>query len=334
MSIASRIAFMSGLVVLGCASQACSLSSTADRFREAVPQQGDVALNVPGGNGTGPGTGAGTRSVRAGLHIKTGNEGGSSTTATSYGFTREITTAVDSTTAVIVGSIWAIANIEPTTLEDKKAVWGPSEDSSALEPVIWRFTVNEVATDEYDYALEGKPKAGGDYLPVLSGHGYGNAHPDHKKGWFQANNDNFKKLDPSSAENEGTTKITYDLKQLPSTINVELRPKAEEGSLDVDVTHATGGAGSVRIHGTFDIDKEDDAAAASKLENVEMTSRWDASGAGRSEWTFSGGDLPIASVTATECWSTSFSRVYYKDSADSQPTEGAETACAVSAAKE
>jgi hypothetical protein len=62
-----------------------------------------------------------------------------------------------------------------------------------------------------------------------------------------------------------------------------------------------------------------------------MLSRWATTGAGRSQWTFSGGDLPIASVTANECWSTSFARVYYKDTVNYQPATGEESTCAFGA---
>jgi hypothetical protein len=61
-----------------------------------------------------------------------------------------------------------------------------------------------------------------------------------------------------------------------------------------------------------------------------MHSRWDEAGAGRADTDVSGGDLPatIPSVHATECWDARFERVYYTDTASTQPTTGALTACA------
>lgn len=321
MTFASRLVFVTGLLGIVGAAEGCAVSSDsaseADRFREAIPVKEDVSLGVPGGASA-----AGqpsTKSVGSGLHIATEGAGGS---PTSYQFTRAITGAVDLTTAIILGGIWAIVNTEPTSLETKKAVWGPGS-GNALDPEIWRFTVTEVGDREYDYVLEGQKKSGGDWLPVLTGHGYGKSRPEHRMGWFQANNDNFRALDPNGHD-EGTTKITYDLRQLPATINVELRPTPEKGSLDVNVTHDTGGAGGVRIAGTVDLED----AKNTKLETVDMRSRWASTGAGRSQWTFSGGDLPIASVTASECWSPAFASIYYKDSVDYQPATGDEAACA------
>lgn len=318
-----RLAFVAGLFVVVSAAAGCTASPTsdADRFREPLPEQSDVALDVPG-NTAQPGA---VTTKSAGLHVATGN--GGNDTASSYQFTRAITGAVDVTTAVILGGIWAIVHAEPTSIEAKKAVWGPGS-ANALDPAVWRFTVTEVGDAEYDYVLEGQNKSGGDWLPVLNGHGYGKSRAEHRQGWFLANNDNYETLDPANGHDEGTTKITFDLKQLPATIDVELRPAPAKGSLDIGVTHEAGGGGKVTIAGTTDIDD----AKNTKLETVAMTSRWNATGAGRSDWSFAGGDLPIASVTASECWSATFSRVFYKDSVDYQPATGDAGTCAFSAA--
>jgi hypothetical protein len=323
MTFASRLIAVTGLlgVVLaaeGCASSSDRPSDEADRFREALPLEEDVKLAVPSNGAAG-----GTTTKSAGLHIATDGAGGS---ATSYQFTRTITGAVDFTTAVILGGVWAIVHSPPSSLEAKKAVWGPGS-GNALDPAQWRFTVTEVGDKEYDYVLEGQLKAGGAWLPVLDGHGYGKERAEHRQGFFRANNDNYRSLDPQNGHDEGTTKITFDLTKLPATIDVELRPSPEKGSLDIKVTHESGGAGRVSITGTGDIDE----SKATKLENIEMLSRWATTGAGRSQWTFSGGDLPIASVTANECWSTSFARVYYKDTVNYQPATGEESTCAFGA---
>jgi hypothetical protein len=63
----------------------------------------------------------------------------------------------------------------------------------------------------------------------------------------------------------------------------------------------------------------------------EWPRRRNATGAGRSDWTFAGGDLPVPSVDATECWSASFARTYYEDTASYQPTTDDKATCAFSA---
>jgi hypothetical protein len=55
-----------------------------------------------------------------------------------------------------------------------------------------------------------------------------------------------------------------------------------------------------------------------------------ASGAGRADMVVSGGSLPAGFVVhATECWDTSFARVYYVEDVDATKNEGAESACAL-----
>jgi hypothetical protein len=314
----------SGGVVLFAAvlalAEGCAPADDAARFREPIPAKEQVALGVPG-NSDGSAGAAKTQ----GLHIAT-LDGTTAATAKWYGLTRELTNGVDGVTAIILGGIWVLVNTPPTTIDSKKATWGPSEPSG-LESTSWRLTVNEVGDAEYDYVLEGQSKNGGNWLTVLTGHGYGKTRPEHDQGWFQADNDAYRTLEPVLGHDYGTTKVTYDLQKLPATIDVALRPGGDKGSLDVDVTHETGGAGQVTITGLTDIDP----SKATKLEDVSVLSRWESNGSGRADIVLKNGDLPFT-VDATECWSPSFSRVYYKDTVNFEPPTGDPAACALPAA--
>jgi hypothetical protein len=297
----------------------CAPVDDADRFREPLPVQDEVSLGVPS-------HGASSSTKTQGLTIQTTNDlGGATTNAQYYALTRAITGGVDGVTGVILGGIWAIVHTTPTSLSAKSAVWGPGS-SNALEPAIWRFTVNEVGDAEYDYVLEGQPKSGGAWMSVLTGHGYGKSRPEHGQGWFQADNDAYKKLEPDLGHDQGTTKVTYDLRQIPVTLAVELRPGGNLGSLDILVTHEAGGAGEVSIKGSTDLD----ASKATKLEDIDLASRWMTDGSGRADLTAKDGDLPFT-VTATECWSTTFQRVFYKDSVNFEPASGDPKSCTLAA---
>jgi hypothetical protein len=60
-----------------------------------------------------------------------------------------------------------------------------------------------------------------------------------------------------------------------------------------------------------------------------IRSRWQPTGAGRSDVSISGGDLGLnVTVTASECWDASFGEVYYTDSATWKPTSGDPSLCA------
>jgi len=284
-------------------------SDDADRFREPIPVKEEVALAVPNATST----------TTQGLRIAT--NGTSGEVARWYKLTREFTGGVDGATALILGGVWAIVNTPPTSIENKKAVWGPGS-GNALEPAVWRFTVTEVGNAEYDYVLEGQPKSGGDWRTVLRGKGYGKSRPEHRQGTFTIDNDAYRTLEPTYGKDEGTAKFVYDLRGTPSSIDVELRPPAAKGWIDLRVKHEAKGAGSIVVEGLGDLDE----SKATKLEDVKVTSRWTLNGSGRADVSIKNGDLPFP-VDATECWSPSFARVYYKDTADFEPPVGTESSC-------
>lgn len=315
------VSVVSGSFAAGCATN----PDDSERFREAIPTQEQVALRVPGAEAANTGS-VGKQSFSGGLRIAT--LPGADPTARYYRFTRDITNAVDFGTAVILGSVWAIVHTDPTSIDAKTAVWGPGA-ASALEPAVWKLTVKEVGAAEYDYLLEGQPKGGGAWLTVMQGHAYGKSSPQHETGSFEWDNDNYRKLDPARAKDDGKTKVSYDLKKLPATIAVELRPSASKAWADVTVTHQDAGAGAVEITGLGDIDD----TKTTQLEDVHLLSRWTSKGAGRADIELRNGDLPFT-VTARECWSESFARVYYEDTVSFEPASGAESACALPAITE
>ena len=313
------VALFASVLVLA-VGEGCAPVDDAARFREPIPAKEQVALSVPG---NGSGTAGATKTQ--GLHIAT-LDGTTATTAKWYGLTREVTNGIDGVTAVILGGIWILVNTPPSSVEPKKAVWGPSQPDG-LESTSWRFTVNEVGDAEYDYVLEGQSKSGGGWLTVLTGHGYGKTRAEHDQGWFQADNDAYRTLEPVLGHDYGTTKVVYDLQKLPASIDVARRPGGDKGSLDIVVTHEAGGAGQVTIKGMADIDP----SKATKLENVDVLSRWEGNGSGRADIVLKSGDLPFT-VDATECWSATFSRVYYKDTVNFEQPTGDPTACSLPAA--
>jgi len=299
---------------------ACTIdTSKDDKYREPLPAQGSVALRLPGSGGS-----ASTSSSRT-LDLNGGSGGATKSDAEFYSFSRDITDSVDLHTGIVLGLVWAVAQHPATTVEDKRAVWGPY-DGNALDPVSWRLVVTEVGTDEYDYALEGRPRASkseADFKAILKGHGYGKAHASHDSGWFQADNEAYRALDPARAKDRGQTKVTYDLRKFPKTIDVSLRPGDGTGEADAKVEHLAQGAGVLTLAAKGDLEDAKDG----KLEDVKLKSQWNATGAGRADVEIRGGSLPIASVTLTECWSSSFARSYYNDSASIEPTSGDESAC-------
>ena len=303
----------------------CTLEKKDDggEFRDAVPQSQSVALSGPDGNGA-------TDTASAGPSRRTLGTGTSTPYAKWYGFTRDMRDGVNSVTAAVLGSVWLVVQSTPSKVDTDSATWGPWDDE--LAPASYRVRVTRVATDEYDYVLEGHSKTStsdSDYRAVLSGHGYGKPHEKHGQGTFTIDLDLAKALDPYKHPNDsGQVTVTHEFSEnlaaLPRSITAAVTPVGEahytvQSHAEVDRT------GTIHVAAHVDIDDSKMTA----LEDVVIDSRWAASGAGRADIIIAGGDLPasITMVDAVECWGTDFMQSYYEDSANLAPTAGNESAC-------
>lgn len=318
-------------LVAGCTLQK---KDDADVFREAVPQSQAVSLSGPDSASSANGS-TSTASLVPSRHTE-------STTPTPayakwYGFTRDMRDGVNTVTAGILGAVWIIIESQPTAVEKDAATWGPWTDE--LDPATYRFRVTRIAQDEYDYVLEGRPKAStadSDFEAVLTGHGYGAPSTQHGEGTFTIDLDVAKKLDPyKHPDDSGTVKVDYHLPQdftehlgaLPRSITAAVTPQGEAHfTVTSDANEDHTGAIHVKAHEDIDDSK------MTKLEDVTVESKWNQTGAGRADITITGGDLPASTpeVDAVECWGTDFAQSYYNDSVGFAPTAGQESACVYS----
>jgi hypothetical protein len=253
-----------------------------------------------------------------------------------YTFTRGVRDGVNAVTAGVLGTVWFIVHTKPTSVDHGQAVWGPYTDS--LEPASWRFRVSRVSGNEYEYVLEGRPKESSseqDYRTVLSGNGFSNNDPKHGDGQFAVDLDTARSLDPVKHQNDsGVITVVHDLPRsvteemapLPRTIQVTLAPSTSAAHLEIVSIAREDRTGTLIVDGIADVDESKTTA----LEDVTVASQWDAAGAGRSDVTLSGGDVPTAldPLTLVECWDTHFKQSYYKDSANAEPTVGEIGGCA------
>ncbi len=301
-----------GMAQLGCMVN----GDDGERFREPIPEASQVSLALPGKAAASP---------APGTLALTGDR------AKFYEFTRAMADGVDGVTGAILGSIWIVVHTRPTTIGNHEASWGPGSDN-ALSPVVWRLKVTEVSDGVFDYQLDGRPKgstAEAEYLAVLKGRGYGRSHAEHRNGYFSVDHDAARKLDPARAHDQGTTKITHQLRAWPAKIAVEIRPAPAVNWADIIVTHHNDGSGAVDVSALTDIEESNKDG---KLEDVVMHNRWAKDGAGRADVQISGGTVPML-VKATECWSSHFERSYYTDNAGLAPTSGDPASCAFPDAK-
>lgn len=323
-----------GLLTVGLA-PGCMLEKQDDgqEFREAVPARQAVMVAGPEGDGTdAPGTSAeSTRSTQGTTPF------GAGPYAKWYGFTRVVRGGVNLVTAAVLGSAWAIVHTEPSSVKDGEATWGPYTD--ALEPVTYRFRVTRLAQAEYDYVLEGRPKASSsddDYLTVLHGHGYGKRHEQHGEGDFTIDLSAARELDPFAHQNDsGTVHVVHHLPHdigsgggaLPRSIVAEVTPDPLLNPESFTVTSDANldGTGALQVVARADVDD----SKTTLLEDIAIDSRWSAEGAGRADIVIVGGDIPAdpGSVSAVECWGSDFKRSYYTDSVGIEPNEGSAAAC-------
>jgi hypothetical protein len=301
----------------------------ASEYREVVPESEAVTVAGPEADSRGDSSAASV-TTQADEPWSTGPY------SKWYGFTRVVRAGVNVVTGAVLGSAWLIVHTEPSSVEDGEAIWGPYTD--ALDPATYRFRVTRIAEAEYDYVLEGRPKASSsddDYRAVLLGHGYGKRHELHGEGEFTIDLDVARELDPfAHPDDSGTVRIVHHLPRnmrdgdfLPRTIVAEVTPDPDINPESFSVTSNANEDGTGSLHVTAQADVDDTKTTA--LEDIVVDSRFRADGAGRADIAITGGDIPAdpGMVSAVECWGADFMRSYYSDSLELEPTEGDATAC-------
>ncbi|HEX3774625.1 MAG TPA: hypothetical protein VHV51_09185 [Polyangiaceae bacterium] len=293
-------------LVAGCTLQK---KDDADAFREAVPQSESISLSGPdSSSASNSNSNSTSTSTAPPPRAELGIAPPTPTYAKWYGFTRDMRDGVNAVTADVLGGVWLIIQSEPSALEKDAATWGPYTDE--LAPATYRFRATRIATDEYDYVLEGRPKASNsdtDYIPVLTGHGYGEPSALHGQGSFTISLDNAKALDPyKHPTDSGSVAVDYQLPQdftehlgaLPRNISATVTPRGE-AYYRVDSVANEDHTGTIQVQAHVDID----SSMMTLLEDVTVGSKWNQTGAGRADITIRGGDLPasIPEVDAVEC---------------------------------
>ncbi|MBK7582866.1 MAG: hypothetical protein IPI67_22060 [Myxococcales bacterium] len=334
-SIKRGVSKVGAFVLAAALIPACVLQEKDDvsKFQEAIPEADHVKVSGP--------EDAQKSGGASGQSIQADEPWASGPWAKYYGFTRHVRKGVNQVTAAILGSVWIIVHTQPTSVDSKEAVWGPWTDS--LEPVTYRFRVTEVGEKEYEYRLEGRPKASsndGEFKSVLFGTGFGKGHASHGDGTFTIDLDVAYELDPfnQDGDSSGKIKITHDLPpdittnlfSQPRSIKAEVTPSNDDSWYTVASDSLADGTGTLKVDAYADADDSN----ATQKEDISILSQWNGTGAGRADITLSGGDVPTdpGTVKAVECWGSDFYRVYYEDSVNYQSKEGEASLCAFASA--
>lgn len=301
---------------------ACGALDDVEAFRNASPSRQGLKVEVP--------TSASKALTSDEIESQTQRLG---KTADMYKLT------VGATTVVNGGMVWVLTLVDriiehpPTSISEDQAVWGPHTD--ALSPDTFRFTMTRNG-DAYDYVLHTRKKDATreeDFVAILTG--------THVPGEKKRQGAGVFTIDWDAAQAMGRKpreigKATFDYERDASddvriAVAFEKVRDEETGErIDADYAftqEAGGGAG------TFDfVIHKDIHNRGGALERLAIRSRWTAQGAGRADVRLSGGDL-TGTVDASECWSTSFVRTWYRDSLGIWPEEGDEASCAFATAE-
>lgn len=248
--------------------------------------------------------------------------------ALSYLLTRAVADTLNGGAALVLGLAKAISEYPVTSVEGDTFIWGPW--SEALKPGEYRMTARLTRDGDWDWALEGREKGTTVAFQAIVSGVATPGHPHRGSGSFTFDCDLAHAIDPyGGCDDGGQVTVTYDLEHSPVAVVIDAEHLAPmpDGSQAPQTFHyeygeATDGSGSLTFMAYGDTDDPGPA-----WENTSYTSRWTASGSGRTDIAVDGGDLGTASVTAVECWNTSFARTYYTDSAGWLPTEGSAAAC-------
>ena len=325
---------VSGMIALaGC------VPAEPSGFEGSTPTAQNVALDVPAsGSASSALTSDG---VRASALL--GDE------ADSYKLTRGVTGIVNGATGAVLLLVKTIVSYPPTTRDPATdtAVWGPHTEPLAKN--AWRLTVTRMDRDVFSWKLDGKAKTADDsaFITILSGtHTRAvdarGVHREHYgSGTFIVDWDAAQTL-PDHDRAVGVATFTYSRLDPAAVtmIDVDFKGIRDEGAVATDLydaiyryTATPGAGGELRYAANRDYFPEPHPSGTAK-ESFTIHSRWMESGAGRTDYQLSGGDITAAlsgNATVSECWDVSFASQYRLVSYDpTNPTEswGVETSCA------
>lgn len=295
----------------------CGQLNQEDEFRAALPTREQVEMKAPEKSGQG---------LEAEVHAQA--EQGQ--TSDLYKLSRGATVVVNGGTLAVLGLVDRVTQHRPTTLMEDTAVWGPHTE--ALSPNTWKLTVKKTGEHTYSYVIEAKAKEAPDteFKSILTGthtaavdeadaprRGFGSG--DFTIDW------NAAQTLPEHDDNVGRMTVRYAREDEASTVTVaaEFR-QVRDGDKLVDADYlyaATPGQG-----GELDFKVLSDMyqpAGTAEPETLSIKSRWQESGAGRSDVKLSGGNL-VGEASLNECWDPNFASRYLRASYAPQVGYGTE----------
>ncbi|HVR60730.1 MAG TPA: hypothetical protein VMU50_02475 [Polyangia bacterium] len=315
------------MTMLACAKE----NADADDFRDGVPVREAAELKVPG-------TSAQTSALTASGDVAAVKSALLGQQAEYYQLTRAVTAAVNTGTVSILALVKLITTFPPSHLAGDTAVWGPHTEP--LSPNTWRLTVTRVAPHQFQYQLDAraKTKTDADFMTILSGThtravtASGLPIEHFGAGTFTLDWDKAAML-PEHDNNVGQATFTYSRPNLtdPVTIDVDFKGVRDDKTGEIhDALYkyaATPGMGGDFQYRSVQDFVPDPGNTGTAKETATIHSRWQETGAGRSDWKLSGGDVGATDVTTNECWDDNFNSTWKTISYAPLLGWGAESSC-------
>ncbi|HVV83626.1 MAG TPA: hypothetical protein VHE35_11185 [Kofleriaceae bacterium] len=295
----TKLAALVASGILGTSLTACVMEDAPTAIGKALPTAAQVKINLP----------------------DTASSNAVGQLSPWYVATRDVTRTLNGGTAWVLILVHTIVLFPPTATAGDTYTWGPW--SQALDPAEYKLTVTALADGSYDWALDGHDKSqpAAAFETVIGG----NAVPG-GTGRFTLDFDAAERVNPRENDGQGVIGAVYDVPARSLDLSAD-SVQDQDGTptpvhADYRYREQADGSGDMVFSVLGDTDDP-----GSLPEQATIRSRWLATGAGRADLRLRDGDL-AAEVTASDCWSTSFLRVFYTDSAQWQPTEGDPAACA------
>ncbi len=311
---------ISSILAVGC------IQEEGPRIGHALPRADDVRVKLPdqaAASGSLGGDGAiGSTQLEALGDI-----------ADYYLVTRNVTRSLNAGAGWVLLVVHTVVQFPPTTIDGNVYTWGPHSD--ALDPSEWMLVVTENdGGASYDWEMRGRDKTtpGSSFETFISGHAVPGDTPHRGVGEFTLDFDAAERANPvDNSGQRGSVTVVYDLENRDgSDAFVEMHivgVEPDEGGIDRNVEFDYAYTEALDTSGTFLFAVHNNLDDTPEFEDAAISSRWDVTGAGRAQISVSGGSLGDLEVSATECWDTSFRRVFYADDQQWAEPEGTEDAC-------
>jgi hypothetical protein len=246
-----------------------------------------------------------------------------------YDLTRNVTETVNGMIKFVLGTVGTVTLLRPTWTNDAhtEAMWGPYSDSG-LDPVETGLTVKAEDDGSYSWALFQVPNGGDletDAVIIVAGEVDPGSTRTDATGRFAVDFTAASQLDPA-VNLVGTFAVEYDYDAAGVAAVAAFEDYGLQNGQTWDALYAY--EEEYEGSGWMDFAWLDDVDDSGTDELIAVRSRWQADGQGRGDAFATGGDLGDTTVTASNCWGSSFTTTYWTDSIGFGEAEGSEADCA------